>query len=128
MFGDYFKYMSAASQKKRAQEFERKIFPLGLSQRELALKALRPLINPKLPDTDILFSFISAKEKYMDYAQEGAYYFLKKQNHLSAAEKWYIMALVLLDINVKSLEEYPCTSDIEQKAESLVCQTSQSLQ
>ena len=109
MLGDYLKYMSTAARNKRAEDFEKKIFPLGPAHKDLVLSVLRPLISRKLPDTELLFAFIVTKEKLLDDSEESAFYYLRKQKHFNAKEQAYIMALARLDIDVKTLEEYPET-------------------
>jgi len=84
-----------------------------MEQRELALSALRPLIDLKVIDTELLYVFITVKEKFVEYDGQEAVDFLKKHHQFSETEKSYIMALVVLDSGAVSLEEYPTASDIK---------------
>ena len=113
-----FSFTSPAQRREKERAYEKKLFPLGIEQRDFALKALRPLINSKKSDAELLFAFISTKEKLIDDSEQMAYAYLERQRYFSDLEKAYIMALVLLDVNVVSLEEYPNTEDVKSKKES----------
>ena len=118
-FEDLFRFISSDERKKRELDFQKKIFPLGLEQKDLALNALRPLVNPKIHDFDLMYMFISAKEKYIENSEHSARIYLENQRSLSNADKTYIMSLILIDACVKSLEEYPNTSSIKLVAGNL---------
>lgn len=118
-YEDLFKFVSAEEREQKLLDYQRKIFPLGLPQRDAALNAIRPLMEAKKSDTDLLYVFITAKQKYLESAADPAQRLWKYINsqRFSDTEKKYIMALVLLDTSAESLEEYPTAEDIRQKAE-----------
>lgn len=111
---ELFRYTNPAERELRDREYLKKIFPLGLQQRDLALAALRPLIKPKVRDEELLYTFIATKQKFVDYSEQKARAYLEGQKYFSDGEKKHIMALVLLDAKVTTLEEYPATADVEE--------------
>ena len=116
-FMDMFSFVSPEEQKRREREFQKKVFPLGLEQKNLALNALRPLINPKIRDQELLFAFILSKQKYVETSdQDATCSVLGKQRLFSETERSYIMALILLDASAESLSEYPSATDVKLKA------------
>ena len=118
-FEDLYKFISSDERRKRELDFQKKIFPLGLEQKDFVLNALRPLVNSKIHDFNLLYAFITTKQKFIEDSECSARAHLEKQSSLSNAEKTYVMSLVLLDACVNSLEEYPNTSSIKSFAEKL---------
>ena len=113
MFEDIFKFVRPSEARQRDRDFKVKIFPLGMEQRDLALAALRPLIKPKIHNEELLYTFITAKQKYIDDSEHIAYIYLKRQKQFSDDERAHIMELIRLDISAKSLEEYPTAENLE---------------
>jgi len=112
LFDDLFKFVRPSEARQRERDFRAKIFPLGMGQRDLALAALRPLIKPKIHDEELLFTFITAKQKYIDDSEHIANIYLQRQKQFSDDERAHIMELIRLDISAKSLEEYPTATDL----------------
>jgi hypothetical protein len=112
-----FGFESREDREKKMQEYQQKILPLGIGQKDAALSALRPVVNKKIIDTEILYAFFVSKEKYLDSGQNMSKpeAFLNKMKSFSADEKKYILKLILLDIETKSLEGYPTAEDILKK-------------
>lgn len=115
---DWFQLPSMEERKKQSLAYQKEIFPLGLAQRDLALERLRQAVNPRIQVYELLYSFIVAKQKYLEAetdAVQTAREYLKKRKLFSEKEVNWILALILLDTRVTSLEAYPQTGDIEQK-------------
>jgi hypothetical protein len=111
MFG----FESKAEKEKKMRQFQQMILPLGLEQKGAILNALRPVMNKKIHDTEILYAFFVSKEKYLDSDRNMAEpeEYLNGLKSFSADERKYILKLVLLDIKAQSLEEYPTAEDIK---------------
>lgn len=111
---DMFRFTSVEERQKKSDEYQKKIFPLGLEQRELALKTLRPLIRPKIKDTELLFVYVVAKEAYLDGKFDGLDKHLRRQRSLTAQEIAYVKALVQLDAGLVSLDGYPDAETVKE--------------
>jgi len=114
---DLFRFISPEEKSIRQRDFQNKVLPLGLEQKGLALNAMRPLINPKLSDEELLYTFFIAKQKYIDTSNiDVVHNSLKKHDILSETEQSYIVALILLDTHATSLEQYPNSNDVKSRA------------
>lgn len=121
---DGFPFQSKDEVERQRQDFEKRVFPLGLKQREAARLVLRKLIPHVKNDSELLFAFISSKDVYMINEQSEKAFALaraqmKKLRYFSEEDKDKIMALLLLDVRVSSLEEYPTEEDVLKKCRDL---------
>lgn len=119
-FADWFQLPSLEERKKQSLAYQKEIFPLGLTQRDLALKRLRQAVSLSIADSELLYVFIVAKQTYLEAeidAVHTARTYLKKHKLFSEKEENLVLALILLDTQVTSLETYPQMGDIEQKSE-----------
>ncbi len=99
------------------RDFETRVFPFGLAQRDCARAVLKELIPGAKYESEVLFAFISSKDTYMlgDQSPEGlqqARQRMKKLRFFSEADKDKILALVVLDAAAPGLEEYPTAQDV----------------
>lgn len=109
---DGFPFKSFSQMKREQQDFEKRMFPFGMQQRDMALPVLREVLSPKLRDEERLYAFISAKDtfKRFDDADEGlarARKALRRQSRVQPGDIPLILALVQLDDALASLEDYP---------------------
>ena len=114
---DGFPFQSREDMEREKRDFERRVFPLGLAQRDAARTVLRELIPHIKSDSESLFAFISAKDIYMlneqtDEALARARAQMKKLRYFTEEDKDKILALLLLDATATSLEEYPTAQEV----------------
>ena len=102
-------FTSAEERRRREKEYQNKIFPLGMGQRDLALAALRPNIRVKISDAEVLYAFVVAKQHYLDADGDisAAETYLNKTGIFIEPEKRIIMKLIKLDAAVTDLDDYP---------------------
>ncbi|MCL2702279.1 MAG: hypothetical protein FWE91_01555 [Defluviitaleaceae bacterium] len=107
-------FTSKEERLRKEKEYVRKIFPLGIEQRELALAALRPHISPRINDAEILYAFIVAKQKYLDADNDirDAEAYMKKTGGFTGDEKRRILTLIKLDAGAENLSDYPGAESI----------------
>lgn len=118
---DGFPFKSREQMKKEQQEFEKTVFPFGMQQREVALLVLREVTSKKLPDDQKLFAFISAKDRFAkaETEEEGLAQVGKsfaKQNWLKQEDRSAIVALILLEYRIASLDDYPTAQQVRERA------------
>ncbi len=109
---DGFPFQSREQMDKEKRDFEKRVFPFGLAQRDCARAVLQQLVPNKKFEGEALFAFISSKDIYMQNEQspEGLQHArkqLKRMRFFSEEDKDKILALVVLDAAAPSLEEYP---------------------
>lgn len=115
---DGFPFKSREQQEKESKEFARRVFPFGLEeQREAVRQLLRPLVSPRLDDQEMLFAFISAKDKYIDEekSEEGlqlARGVIRRQPSISEQDREIILAAVRLEAEAVSLDDYPTPEQV----------------
>lgn len=104
----------ADERRQKGLEYQKKIFPLGLEQRDAALLALRPHISNKINDAEALYSFVISKETYLkaNGDMDAVVLLLDKRRFLTDSEKASIIALLRLDAAVQNLEDYPTADDV----------------
>ncbi len=117
---DGFPFKSKAQMDKERAEFEQRIFPLGLEQRDEALRLLRQFFSRKRKDDEVLYAFISSKDSYTraqnpEDSLKRIHTKLRKHNKFSDNEIQVIMALLPLDAGAESLEGYPTAEDIKKQ-------------
>ena len=66
----WFDMVSPQERKRREEEYNHKIFPFGLDQKEKELKILKTLIPDKKPE-DSLYQTVLLKEIFLDALSEG---------------------------------------------------------
>ncbi len=114
-------FKSKEQQDKEQQEFSARVFPLGEGQREKALAVLRQVASPKLRDSELLFAFISTKDRYVQNdcspeALEKARVQLNRLRWMKKPDTDMVLALVRLDSLAESLEDYPSADAVRAAA------------
>ena len=123
-------FVSKEERQRRAKEFDGRVFPFGMEeQRETVRKLLSTQLGKgRGKENELLFAYLIAKDKYLlnDKGEKGlknACAQLKNLGWLSKGQKKFILALVLMDTEIQSIEEYPSEDDIyayiEQNSELL---------
>ena len=112
-------FVSKEERQRRAKEFDRRVFPFGLEeQREIVSKLLSTQLGKgRGKENELLFAYLIAKDKYLlnDKGETGinrALAQLKNLGWLSKGQKKFILALVLLDTEIQSIEDYPSEDDV----------------
>lgn len=118
---DGFPFKSREQMARERQEFEDRVFPLGMEQRDYALRILQELLPKKLPDEEKLFAFISSKDTYKsnkdpEKGLQLARTALLRQRHLTEEGVAAVLALVRLDDQAQSLAEYPSVEAVRKAA------------
>ena len=114
---DGFPFKSRAQLEKEQKEFEKRVLPLGAEQKEAALGVMRALMPQRMREDEMLFAFISAKDAYTKEEDEetgraAVRHQLERNIRMKEPGKSYILALILLDTQVVSLEEYPTPAEV----------------
>ena len=114
-----FPFKTQKQVEREKKDFEKRVFPLGVEeQRQAALAVLRGYMRPKLRDEEILFAFIAAKDAYLQGLEDeadpaaAALQFMDRQKRLAPGERQLILALVELEKDVTSLENYPTAKQV----------------
>lgn len=113
-------FRSSSQKKQDYEEFQRYMFPFGEDQRRCVERAL--LGVPKVtPANKLMFLFLVAKERYLELQLEDQDEQTCRLEALRALQKWrfshkdnlpYLYSLVMLDLRVESLENYPTVREI----------------
>ncbi|MEY8338655.1 hypothetical protein AALB16_11660 [Lachnospiraceae bacterium 62-35] len=119
LFGMYFK--SREEREKEYQEYTKKIFPYGDSQKK-AVQALLKEILPKEDQTGLLMYFIQLKELLIDNpaytpVQADASLPRRALRPRSIQGMMQIFALLDADINIDSCLSYPSSQELAEKAD-----------
>ena len=131
IFGNLFKWQSAADQKKEQERYEKWAFPYGEKQRD-SLKSLLVTIFKK-DDGFILYTYLMCKEMYEKYLEDFGSRDIavreliacRKKNRLQIIRQlkqneWLnYIALVLADEDIDESSEYPTADQIITKAQEL---------
>lgn len=125
---DGFPFKSKAQMEKEQKAFENRVFPLGLPQRDAAAQVLREVLGSKVSKEELLFGFICAKDAYTeadepDQALTHAKIALRKQKIVPVDQINCILALLLLEKDVSTLEDYPTAEMVRQKEQDLRAET-----
>ena len=113
MFNNLFK--SKEERKKEEDEYKRKMFPLGDSQKDLAMCLLKSLISKNIRDNELLFYFLVCKEWYMDKGEEAIKILQKyiiKSKIFNMEEANIIISSAILDLKATSIDEYPTKEEV----------------
>lgn len=121
---DGFPFKSKVQIEKERKDFQNKVLPLGIPQREKVRELLQEVMNPKLKDDEALFTYLCAKEAFVEQEDDeqggkAALHSIHKQKWVSAEDKKKILALILLEKGIETLEEYPTAAMVNEKAEQL---------
>ena len=121
---DGFPFKSKEETEREKQEFQKRVFPLGMVQRDAAQRVLEELFQDPKRLREYLFAFIVSKDRYTmqdmtDEAMEDVQVQLKRQKWLKEDDKRLIVALLLLDCRATSLESYPTAQEVRQLAGEL---------
>lgn len=114
---DGFPFQSKEDMEKEKRDFEKRVFPFGMEQRDCARAVLQQLIPHIKSDTELLFAFINSKDIYMkndqtDEALARARQQMKKLRYFTEEDKDMILTLVQLDAAAPSLDAYPTAQDV----------------
>ena len=112
-----FPFKSREQIEKDQKAFEKRVLPFGTAQRDAAKNVLKELLPPRTRDDEMLFAFISAKDAFTqeeDPAQGrvAALASLKRGKWLKEPALSYVLALIMLDVQIGSLEEYPTAEQV----------------
>lgn len=121
---DGFPFKSREQIEKDRKRFQGRMLPFGDPQKQAALAVLKQVASPKLREEELLFAFFTAKDKYLlgqeDSTEvEDAQRALKRVPGLLPQDKQIVVALVLLDCALTSLEEYPTPQQVLETASKL---------
>lgn len=126
---DGFPFKSKEQMEKEERDFEKRLFPLGIEQRDAVAAVLCKIIpaGKEAKNKENLYAFISAKDKYtscddIQDAQKAAYGELQRQRWLKEKDRLMILAFVELEAKISDLEQMPDTEAIEKHAELLETQ------
>jgi hypothetical protein len=106
-----------------SREFDNRMFPLGAEKQwEKTLEVLNELIDDKYIKNDmILFAYMSAKDKYTMYKEDGfgteaARNELDRVIKKNVEAKKLILTLIQLDTEIESLDDYPTPEHVREVA------------
>lgn len=120
-----FPFKTKEQEQKEQDDFKKMIIPFGEKQSAKALSIISTLLtSEKLKETEKLYIFFIAKEKYLqqenaENARAAVYSILEKQPHVSLQEYNSLLAFIVLESRIKTLDEYPTLAQIEEKANEL---------
>lgn len=119
---DGWPFKSGEKMQKEQQEFEKRVFPFGMEQRDKAQAVLQQLSTGKQSIQEMMFAFIHAKDNYTQ--EEDADKALARSNAVLDKLRWrkpqdrqLVQALLLLDLSAPSLEEYPTAEQVQAACE-----------
>lgn len=113
-----FPFKTRAQMEKERKQFQSRVLPLGEPQKQAALLVLQQVVSAKVPDSERLFAFFAAKDKYLEgledeeEAPKAAMQAIKKQPGLTLQDKLNIVALIHLEHAISTLEEYPTAGQV----------------
>ncbi len=121
---DGFPFKSKEKIRKEKEAFERRMLPLGQEQKARALAMMQELMEGKVPDTELLFAYFTAKDRYLTYIDEGMDVAMemagegleRPTTRLNAWNRHMVVALVRLEDGISSLEEYPTKEAVAELA------------
>ena len=106
-----------------SREFDKRMFPLGVEEQwGKTQEVLSALIDKKLIKHDMIhFAYMSAKDKYTTYKDEGfgeqaAQNELNRIIRKNEEAKKLILALIRLDTETESLDDYPTPDRVREAA------------
>ena len=117
---DGWPFKSKEQQEKEERDFQKRVFPFGMEQRDAALAVLKEGTTSKLKDSEKLFAFICAKDACLlngGEAEDGlqkAEATLDKQKWIPKEDRCFILTFMRLEIRATSLEDYPTAEDVRQ--------------
>lgn len=121
---DWFSFKSKAQHQQELNEFEQRIFPLGPQQRARALALLEEITGLQRQEQELLFAFVSAKDRYLKSGRDEAA--LERARRELLAGRWVpkrhaplVLALVVLDAEVQDLALYPSGEVVRLRAQAL---------
>lgn len=121
---DGFPFKSKAQMEEERMEYQKKVLPMGAQQREKALAIMQSTLTGKLNDEEKLYNFFVLKEKYMKSETRSSGIAamqeqLRKSRWVTRQDGVVLMAFVILEVAVLSLEEYPTVQDVQREVERL---------
>jgi hypothetical protein len=114
-----FNIMSKEEKAKAADEYNRIIFPLGKEEHKAkVLSVLHEVCTGKYRDEELLFVFITSKDKYLDESNslDGLKIVMKinkDQRWISEDNLRMVVTLVYLESDITSLENYPTAEAVK---------------
>ncbi len=119
---DGWPFKTREQEEKEKKDFEKRVFHLGIEQREAARAVIKEGTSAKLKDKEGLFAFICVKDAYTQGEEDNngpefAQNAMKKQKWIKKDDMKFIYALVCLDVRTSSLETYPTAEDVHEYME-----------
>ncbi len=116
---DGWPFKTKEQEEKERRDFEKRVFPFGIEQKDVAMHVLKEGLSDKLKDKEKLFAFICAKDAcLLCGVEEGglgmAEDALKKQKWIGEEDRKFIYAFMRLEMRAPSLEEYPTANDVRE--------------
>jgi hypothetical protein len=122
-----FPFQSKEDRERKAKEFEDRVFPFGVEAQRNAVTALLKELgtSPKAQTQDLLYAYISAKDKYvLKGKDENAFSIARQQvtklKWVEASDRRIILAMIKLDTDIQSLENYPTADEIRTYANTVL--------
>ncbi len=115
---DGWPFKSKEQMDKERLDFENRMFPFGLAQKDAALSVIKQGCRSKVKDEEKMFVFIIAKDACMQNGGlEGggmaqAERVLAEQRWLPEEDRRFIASFLPLEICAPSLEEYPTAEEV----------------
>ena len=121
---DGFPFKTKEQIEKDQKAFEKRVLPFGTAQRDAAKSVLKELLPPRTRDDEMLFAFISAKDAFTQEedpaeGRAAALASLNRGKWLKEPAKSCVLALVMLDVQITALEEYPTAGQVRDYAEQM---------
>lgn len=121
-----FPFKSKEQMDRERKDFEKRVFPLGMEQRDAADRVLTDLLPKVKHKSDRLYAFIAAKDAYVRDVEEDPARALAKAREAMQSLHWrgndnerMVMALILLERNTPSLEVYPTAEMVRAEAQRM---------
>lgn len=116
-----FPFVSKEERERRDREFKKRLVPCGLEESREHLQAVLKELFPDLDTKDGMFAFYDAKDSYTknDKGELGRIAAMKRLKRLKWIDdrKMYIfMALIELESEIDSLEDYPTKAQVLDRA------------
>ncbi|NLL90928.1 MAG: hypothetical protein GX222_00725 [Ruminococcaceae bacterium] len=120
---DLFRITTKEEKKERERAFFKRVFPLGEEQKEKVISFLKgTIVNKKQDETVCLFSYISLYDALTTEEtgkRNRKFNIWKKSIFIKEEDKLTVYALVLLNQELETLEDFPDEKEVAVRAEKL---------
>lgn len=123
----WLEFLTEKERSRREKRAKSRLVPLGDAQQEAELALLRPLVQTRAADSDLLFQLICAKNCVTPADPEDDPAELLEEwlssplaRRFSHAERMTFLALAKLERGVASLEQMPTAQQLSEQAELLL--------